>query len=205
MADARAGTTRRPAAEIRRAILDATVRIIGRDGATAVTHRAIAREAGVSLSSTTYHFASTDELVGAALEHVAELEVASAAAGAAEAAASADLADPRRFAELVLDWLEPQLTGEGELTARAGYQLQLEAAHRPELRVLHRDWSRRALGVAEVVLERAGSADPPRDAHILATMIDGLRLEQLTDPQPGFRERAAPLLERLARALRASA
>ncbi len=194
-------TTRRPAGEIRSAIVDATIRIIGREGVTAVTHRAIADEAGVSLSSTTYHFASKDEIVGAALERVAELEIAGARADAAAFAARDDVTDSDTFAALLLDWLEPQVGGDRELVARAGYHLALEAAHRPELRAIHRAWSMRVVSVAEDVLRLAGSSDPMRDARILATTIDGLRLEQLTDPREDFRALALPLLERLARVL----
>ena len=201
MPDARASSPRRPPAEIRAAIIDATIRIIGRDGVTGVTHRAIADEAGVSLSSTTYHFVSKDEIVGAALERVAELEIASAAADAEQFASRDDVTDPRTFAALLLAWLEPQIEGDRELITRAGYHLQLEAAHRPELRAIHRDWNARVLAVAGGVLQLAGSEDPERDAHILATTIDGLRLEQLTDPRPDFGVRALPLLERLARVL----
>ena len=73
----------------------------------------------------------------------------------------------------------------------------------PELRAIHRHWSAAVLGVAEDVLRLAGSADPVRDARILATTIDGLRLEQLTDPREDFRALALPLLERLARVLTA--
>ena len=103
MTDTRAtASTRRPAGEIRSAIVDATIRIIGREGVTAVTHRAIADEAGVSLSSTTYHFASKDEIVGAALERVAELEIASAQTDAALFAARDDVTDPDTFAGLML-------------------------------------------------------------------------------------------------------
>ena len=49
-----ATATRRPHPDaIRAAIIEATIRLIGRDGVDGVTHRAVAREAGVSLSSTT--------------------------------------------------------------------------------------------------------------------------------------------------------
>jgi DNA-binding transcriptional regulator YbjK len=75
-----ASAVRRPPAEaIRNAIVEATIRLVGRDGVDGVTHRAVAREAGVSLSSTTYHFASRDEIVSEALRRVADLESASRA------------------------------------------------------------------------------------------------------------------------------
>src|SRR6266545_6567766 len=59
----------------REQILDATLRVIGREGRGAVTHRAVAEEAGVPLGSTTYYFDSRDDLLGQALEHVSAQEV----------------------------------------------------------------------------------------------------------------------------------
>jgi DNA-binding transcriptional regulator YbjK len=76
-----AATTSAPArseqgAERRAAILDATVRLMVREGLAAVTHRAVAREAGVPLAATTYYFASKDELVVEALEILVKDEIA---------------------------------------------------------------------------------------------------------------------------------
>ena len=194
-------TRRPPAGEIRDAILDATIRIIGRGGVAAVTHRAVAQEAGVSLSSTTYHFASKDAIVGDALRRVATIEIESAAADGARFAAIDVDADATSFTESLLEWLCPQLEAPRLLTVRAGYHLQLEATHRAELRAIHRDWGEQVLAVTQAALERIGSRSPAADAHILAAAVEGLRLEQLTDPQPGFRERARPLLARLVAAL----
>src|SRR5215212_401570 len=59
----------------REQILDATLRVIGRSGREAVTHRAVAEEAGVPLGSTTYYFDSRGDLLRQALEHVAAHEV----------------------------------------------------------------------------------------------------------------------------------
>ena len=58
----------------REQILEATLRVIGRSGREAVTHRAVAEEAGVPLGSTTYYFDSRDDLLGQALEQVARKE-----------------------------------------------------------------------------------------------------------------------------------
>ena len=77
-------------AATRAAIVAATVRLVGRGGTALVTHRAVAAEAGVSLSSTTYHFASKDAIVDAALRSVAEREIERLAAAAAQ------LQGPRR-------------------------------------------------------------------------------------------------------------
>ena len=52
----------------RRAILDATLALVGREGTAAVTHRAVAAEAGVPLAATTYYFSSKEDLMQGAME-----------------------------------------------------------------------------------------------------------------------------------------
>lgn len=56
----------------RRAILEAAAEIIVTQGSQALTHRAVAKLAGVSLGSTTQYFASIDELRELALTYLAE-------------------------------------------------------------------------------------------------------------------------------------
>ena len=53
----------------RKAILDATLRIIGRDGIRAVRHRAVAGEADVPLAATTYYFEDINTLLHDAFVH----------------------------------------------------------------------------------------------------------------------------------------
>ena len=53
----------------RRKILAAALTLVGEGGADAITHRAVARRAKVSLGSTTYHYGSRDELMRAAFRH----------------------------------------------------------------------------------------------------------------------------------------
>ena len=62
-------------AERRRAIIDAALRIIASRGLPAVTHRTVARQAGVPLAATTYYFASKNEILSEALESLAAVEV----------------------------------------------------------------------------------------------------------------------------------
>ncbi len=50
----------------RQKILDATLRVIAREGVAGTTHRAIAKEAGVQLSLTTYYFRDLNELISLA-------------------------------------------------------------------------------------------------------------------------------------------
>ena len=58
--------------ERRRAILEATLRLIVREGMRGVRHRAIAQEAGVPLAATTYYFKDLSDLIADAFNLYAE-------------------------------------------------------------------------------------------------------------------------------------
>ena len=64
--------SRRGSEQRRQDILDAAMRIVVRDGVRAVRHRAVAAEAGVPLSATTYYFKDFDAYWGAQMrvEHL---------------------------------------------------------------------------------------------------------------------------------------
>jgi DNA-binding transcriptional regulator YbjK len=192
-------TRRQPSQTVRNAIVDATIRVIGRDGVDGVTHRSVAGEAGVSLSSTTYHFASKDEIVSEALRCVAAIEIERIARDA-EALAEGH-PDVPSLARALAAWLAEQLEGDGLLCVRAGYHLGLEAGKRPELQEIQVEWALAVLGLAERVLRAAGSQRPRTDARIVANAIDGLRMEQVSAPRPNFARRVRPVIERLLEAL----
>lgn len=56
----------------RQAILAATQRVIARDGVAAVSHRAVAQEARVNLSLTTYYFVDLYDLIAAAFKQFSD-------------------------------------------------------------------------------------------------------------------------------------
>ncbi len=63
----------RPRGAARRdALVDAAVALVLEEGPAALTHRALAARAELPLASTTYHFASLDEILGAVGERLAE-------------------------------------------------------------------------------------------------------------------------------------
>lgn len=64
----------------RRALLDAALRVVGRDGAGGVTQRAVAAEAGLPPSAVYYYFATIDDLVAAVLTDVNDRYLAAFAA-----------------------------------------------------------------------------------------------------------------------------
>lgn len=175
------------------------MRIVGRGGPAAVTHRAVAEEAGVPLAATTYYFASKDDLLEQALRHVAEREMARVEeAGArlrAEVGTAEDVAG-------VLETLVVQELGRDRLDLIAQYELCLESARRPALAEISRAWSDAYVRLLAPLLEVLGAARPGLDARLLVAALDGLTLEELADRRgvagaPGFREPLARLLEAL--------
>ncbi len=179
----------------REEILRATLRLIGVRGADAVTHRAVAEEAGVPLSATTYYFASKDQLLEQALllaareeterleRLVSELSSSSlspegwASAVAAQISADVD-ADPGRHVTL--------------------FELALEATRTEVLRAEVREWQAAHLRLGETVCRAVGSREPELDARIVVAALTGLMLEQLASGRADFgRDVMCPALERL--------
>ena len=107
----------------REAIVAATVRIVAREGVAAVTHRRVAAEAGVALSSTTWHFAAKADILEAALHWTARREVEGIRA-IADRLDGTDF-DPSAWAYELGDWLIDQVTRDREI-AVALYRLQVE-------------------------------------------------------------------------------
>lgn len=64
--------TRPRGEQTRNKILDATLSVIAREGVRGTTHRAVAREADVQLSLTTYYFRDLNELISLAFESLME-------------------------------------------------------------------------------------------------------------------------------------
>ena len=162
---------------VRGAIVAATVRIAAREGISAVTHRRVAAEAGVALSSTTWHFATKADILIAALRWTARREVERIAA-IAERLEDDDF-DPGAWAEELSDWLLEQVTGERDL-AVALYRLQIELLGRPEARDVHEEWGESLRALGERVLASSRTITPDLDTRIVAAVLDGLRLRALS-------------------------
>ena len=150
-----------PKGEARKEALTAAVlRLFEQDGAAAVTHRAVAREAGLPLAAATYYFENIDDLLLTALRSATEQQV--------------DMFRPlagsgiRAFAEQLVDWIY-----NNRATALAQYELMFLAMRRPALRVDAELWYA-ALGNA---LDQTELTEEKRRNAALA--IDGLCLQML--------------------------
>ncbi|MDA0183130.1 TetR family transcriptional regulator [Solirubrobacter phytolaccae] len=155
---------------VRESIVEATVRIVAREGVAAVTHRRVAAEAEVSLSSTTWHYATKADILEAALHWSADHEVARIGA----IAERLDAFDVGAWADELADWLLEQLGPEREATV-ALYRLQAELLGSPGALAVHRQWGRGLRALGDQVLGEASELD----VRLVIAALDGLRMTAL--------------------------
>ena len=163
--------------EVRRqAILDATVRLLGSAGPAGITHRRVAKEAGVPLAATTYYFESKDELLHEALKLVATRELERLQAQAAELGRA--FSSPGALGRALAAVLTAQIEHERESVV-AKFEVYLESARRPSLQTASRHWIEGFRSLAVEALEAAGASDAPKTAELLVAGADGLLLQHL--------------------------
>ncbi len=176
-------------ASARTRILDATVKLIAREGINDVRIARIAMEAGVSASLLHYHFASRDSLLAEALEHSYELAGDIRTTDSGEALTATDR----------LRWMIDQcLPAEGSLHDdwMLWVELWLHAARSPDLRMTSaRLYGRMYEWFAETIERGVSSGeltvkDPPRTINRLLALIDGYGIRALIDDPAMPLERA---------------
>jgi TetR/AcrR family transcriptional regulator, regulator of biofilm formation and stress response len=182
----------------REQILEAALRVIGRAGVQAVTHRAVAEEANVPLGSTTYYFDSRDDLIRQALEYVAASEVERYGKRGDQLRT---VESPDELADRLID--ELVAAAQDRIAYIAEYELWLEAGRRPELREAAQNWCDAEQRSVAIAMEALGSGDPATDASLVVAAIDGLGervLAREDDPAEAaeeFRPELRRLIERL--------
>lgn len=164
--DEEADGRRRRGVRRRELLIGSALRVVARSGVAGVSHRSVAAEAGVSKSAVTYHFATLDDLLTAALGAQTEQLVA---------------AMPGTPAGGGLRWLADELVRlflDNRDRVVAGYELYLLAARRPGLRPGVARWLDLLTDLA-----RQHTADPERVATCVAA-IDGYFVQHLATGRP---------------------
>lgn len=178
----------------RRALLEATLRIVVRDGPAAVTHRSVANEAGATHGSVKYYFGGRGDMLREALQSVSDDNIRWLAQAQRRLVDCAD--DIAEFAAALTDLVWTQLI-EDRPMGLSVLELHLAAARDPELRPFIRDWGSAYAAASAESLKLIGSQDTVRDTRFLAQLINGMVLEQLAVERPGFRDGVLrPNLER---------
>lgn len=155
-------------AKRRAEIIDATLAVIARDGAAGVTHRTVATQADITTSLTTYHFATLDDLLVAALASIADIYTARIRAiidGSGDKL--------RELARLIVE-----SDGPGRARCLAERELTTLAARRPALIPLANSWRR------DVASLGATLTDDPAEIAALVAAADGLCTAVLLEESP---------------------
>jgi DNA-binding transcriptional regulator YbjK len=163
----------------KRAILDAALVEIADQGIDAVSHRSIARRAGVPLGSTTYYFPTLDDLLGQAIEQ----ESACYREQLADWAQQLSAGDPaRELAVLVVGWgADPR--------ARVESELYVAGMRDPRLQALALQWLDGLVELLAGYTDRAG-------AQAIAAYVDGVVIQALLRGTPLVAAELEPVLRR---------
>jgi DNA-binding transcriptional regulator YbjK len=166
----------------KKAIITAVIQIIGGKGVSAVTHRAVAKKAGVSLAATTYYFKSRDEMIETAFvtliregiktfnKFIEELKNNKAGKNA-----------------IILKYLD---LGIGEKSAdRINYiatlELYLESSRNNKYRNIINRYSKVHINLLKMLLKK--EYRDPYSIFIVQSLIQGLISRQLVMPQKKFK------------------
>lgn len=168
----------------RQRIIDAAITVVGERGIAALSHRAVAAAADVPLGSTTYHFATLDDLLVAALEQVNAEWLADVERWVREAPPEASPADA--MAEL----MERMLQGDRN-RLELEYELYLAALRRATVRPIV---ARYLDDTAALLARRTGDLEVARQ---VGALFDGLLLQFLLTGRLFDRAEARAAFERV--------
>ncbi|MEU5878316.1 TetR family transcriptional regulator [Spirillospora sp. NPDC047279] len=155
-------------------ILNATLRLIGEQGLGAVTNRAVAKAAGVSLGSLTYHFPSQTDLLRESLQAFVDAEIARITAYVTRLR-DADI-DPDQAADLVEKAIIEFAYGPEQI---ANLELHLHAARDTDVRATAVRSVEAYDRLATAVLTALDIPDAERHAPAVVTMLYGLAVRRL--------------------------
>lgn len=167
-------------AKRRAEIIDATLAVVTRDGAAGVTHRTVAKQAGITTSLSTYYFATLDDLLIAALSSVADVYTAKI-----RQIIDGDGDKLTGLAELIAE-----TAGPGRERALAERELATLAARRPALRPVARRWRENIAELASTI------TDDPTAITGLVAASDGLCTAILLDNEVADPRRLRAVLQR---------
>jgi len=155
-------------------LLDAAVRVFAAGGVRAVTHRAVAAEAGLPLAATTYYFTSIDELMREAIRHHVATWNASLEQLTEASLGVVDLSSSDGTAALI----GAVFAARDASAAGLELTLYLHATRDPELRTEAQMALRTFERLIATILRRAGLADPEPLVAAMTAQIAGVALRR---------------------------
>lgn len=163
-------TGRRAPEERKRALQQAAVEVVAREGVRGLTYRAVAAAAGVTTGAVQHHFASLDDLLRSSLDWVLEESSENGLLGA-RTGVFADGANVRK-----------RFTESADIQVFQ-YRLVVESRVREELRPVVRRLYDSYLAAVAKDLAAAGKEPPEGLAALVYYALDGMFLHQVADPE----------------------
>ncbi|MET9418001.1 TetR family transcriptional regulator [Streptomyces klenkii] len=163
----------------------ATEKVIAARGIEGLTHRAVAEEAGVPLGATTYHFATKDDLISAALQRAVDAYAAYLEDWVAQRPGLTAEQLTVLLTDVLLSCLGPQR--EQQVME---FELYLAALRRPALRPIADQY-------IELTVQALAHYADPVTATAVAAAMNGLTLRGLAGTHPPARADIEAVLRRI--------
>lgn len=177
----------RPAPEGYWALVRAVPYVVARSGFRGLTHREVAREAGVTYGLVGYHFGSREALI----DEAALAATKDVIAGSELVPASGQLED---FVSAM-----SRLVSEHSAAQAFQYELVFEARRVPALLKHVRDLYRQYFEAVSEALSQFGIAADSATARVVFAALDGIVLQQLIFDQPKATDEAVAKLREILR------
>jgi TetR/AcrR family transcriptional regulator, regulator of biofilm formation and stress response len=193
--DQKSGPASRKGARTRKELLDATLRIIVRDGHQQVTLRNVAQEAGQSHGLIAYHYGSRNALLSAALEfsngYLYERSKEVCDRWAEEGA------DLETFTDLMIEFYVEYLVRNADMGIVV-LELNIAAAREDYLRPILFSWGEKMKAIYEAPFRGIGSVDPKADFQFFLNAMNGILSAQRSFPRRQFETKIlAPSIVRM--------
>lgn len=178
----RGGNTRK-GERTRLQIIEGAIRVVGKSGVAAATHRAVAKEAGVSLSTTTYYFTSLDDLLTQAFSALvrelrtrlrAALDVYLDTVNRAQLSPATDRETREKLRDNLVKVVADYLTRddpEWRALFSAEMRFFFEATHIPPLAAELTAYRKWVCDELKLLPQKLGSSTPELDAGILYDLL----------------------------------
>lgn len=167
-------------------MLEAALRIVGRDGLAALSMRSLAVEADMPLGATTYYFSSKSALIAEAFRLHASRETERVLQAIRQLPTEPSA---RQLADQMTNFLLGGLTKHRHQLI-SEYELLVGTTREPELASLSRSWQQAMQRELRRVAKKLGSPQPAVDAQLLLGLLAGLEVDHLS-AEPDTTDQAA--------------
>jgi TetR/AcrR family transcriptional regulator, regulator of biofilm formation and stress response len=166
----------------KKAIINSVIQIIGGKGVSAVTHRAVAKRAGVSLAATTYYFKSRDEMIESAFVALIKDGIKTFSKFIEELKSSKT--DKGAVFAKYLDEVIGEKSG-NRINYIATLELVLESSRNNKYRSIINKYSKVHINLLKMLLKK--EYQDPYSIFVVQSLIQGIVSKQLVTPEKKFK------------------